>query len=825
MAQETLTQLDFNFSNASGSEQTATVTTSLGAYDFSGVKVTGSFITSGGYKTALTTTNSDLNTFLSPFKVIEITENQDSLSKTKTYKLQDELSLKMQSVVLLLRGKDVGPKGELFFDDYVPNWTELEDGIRYDQTVLSYANGTTDGQTPTVLGKALILGQIYNEITLKDVKGEDYTRVYLNKIEKPDLGKAPINDVFQYAYVWGQPKEDDKGSWQDSTIRLGFTLKELRLGLDELDIAHEGIPDNEDYLIDLSGKLIDVINTAAQQIGYFWYIDLSVPATPKIKFHNSNDIDTYLPTNYIDTVDQKIISSSYTESVLKPDRALAYTADLEIKEPDFQDRTQKERKLRKPFKRLNLSNKVIAVIEFFLKNYFLLWQTDTFTEENFKKIWYYGMHSSPNFRLAVEELEYEDKCAEENIKIVLDDAVAAYKLMQSSQNRNKATAANWAIIEKYELAKYFQEPKQVKKNGDPIFNEIYSMAKEDPDTEGNKSKPKSIEDPSSLYVYGLLQLFFEAAFGGIYVSTPISEYRAERSSFQPDDKYAILGIFAFDEKLEDIPALKPLGDFLLTFTDKNTLRIDNLVKKFYPNFTTANRYFAIAFENIPDKFKKTDRSEVEVVLGDEQIRILESAEGIDYLSMANSVALDNLLKTSRDEYDAAKLAIVPDDFISIPYTRSRNPLAEESDRNDDDDNVPTSSGFTDLDQNRKLRYWDTRVPSNPNIYTPMTLQGFSGRTKNEVNSLISISKTAVGNERRISSTREIDGFELPTFGPLLSSVSISYGSSGVTTSITESNIDIIPIDQTILLDRERRVSSISSTFTKVSANKKNLLGL
>ena len=320
-------------------------------------------------------------------------------------------------------------------------------------------------------------------------------------------------------------------------------------------------------------------------------------------------------------------------------------------------------------------------------------------------------------------------------------------------------------------------------------------------------------------------MFFEAAFGGIYVSTPISEYRAERSSFQPDDKYAILGIFAFDERLEDIPALKPLGDFLLTFTDKNTLRIDDLVKKFYPNFTTANRYFAIAFENIPDKFKKTDRSEVEVVLGDDKIRILESAEGIDYLSMANSVALDNLLKASRDEYEAAKVAIVPDDFISIPYTRSRNPLAEESDRNDDDENVPTSAGFTDLDQNRKLRYWDTRVPSSPNIYTPMTLQGFSGRTKNEVNSLISISKTTVSNQRRISSTREIDGFELPPFGPLLSSVSISYGSSGVTTSITESNIDIIPIDQTILLDRERRVSSVSSTFTKLSANKKNLLGL
>ena len=452
MSVEVVTQIDFNYSNTSGAAQTASVTCVLDPETFTGAPAASTFLTPNtAFEKAITFGDSDLTDAFEHFRVTEVTESQNSISKSKTYKAQDELSLILQSKAILLRGRDVGPQGEFNFDTGMPNWTELPNEIKYDNAVQSYVNQAS-GQVPQVKGNILILGQIYNELTLKDVKGEDYTKVYLKSVEKTKLQKPPINNVYQYEYSgWGEGLYDDKGSWQDSTVRLGYTLKELKEGLDALGINHEGIPDDEDYLIDVSGRVIDVIQAAAQQIGYFWYIDLIKSNGPKIKFIDSNAIDVLVPTNYIDTTDERIISSSYTESTLKPAKALIYSANLEIKKPEYSEKTQKERKLRKPFKRVNLSSKLRAVLNFLMKNYFLLWQTGSFNEDYFRKIWYYGMHTSNNFRLAIKDIGYDDELSAENKQVVLDTAVADYEAMRASGNRDLADAANWRILEKYFL--------------------------------------------------------------------------------------------------------------------------------------------------------------------------------------------------------------------------------------------------------------------------------------------------------------------------------------------------------------------------------------
>jgi hypothetical protein len=78
---------------------------------------------------------------------------------------------------------------------------------------------------------------------------------------------------------------------------------------------------------------------------------------------------------------------------------------------------------------------------------------------------------------------------------------------------------------------------------------------------------------------------------------------------------------------------------------------------------------------------------------------------------------------------------------------------------------------------------------------------------------------------RKSSTRTIYDLFVPTFSPLLSSVSIVFGSDGIKTTITESNLDVLPTDENIIIDRNKQAKTINSTFTRVNAARKNSLGL
>ena len=72
-----------------------------------------------------------IQALLSNFSITEITESQDAISKTKSYKLQDDLSLELESRVVLLRGEQTGPEGEFDYGDFIYNWAEVPDNIKY----------------------------------------------------------------------------------------------------------------------------------------------------------------------------------------------------------------------------------------------------------------------------------------------------------------------------------------------------------------------------------------------------------------------------------------------------------------------------------------------------------------------------------------------------------------------------------------------------------------------------------------------------------------------------------------------------------------------
>jgi hypothetical protein len=831
---EVATSVDFNFSNSSGSSQKATVQTSLDAFNFDGSPKTDGIVVSGVNGQKITIGQPQIQSLLKNFSITEITQNQDAISKVKTYKLQDDLSLELESRVVLLRGEQTGPEGEFDYDDWVYNWAEVPNNIKYNTGRLAVGK-----QAPKIDGRVIIIGDLYNEVGLEDVKGEAYSRVYLGATEYPNFNKDPDNNIWFINYNWPSLGAfiPDRGSWQDSRLRIGYTLTDLKAALDLAGISHQGIPDNQDYLMDSNGTLSSVLSAAASQIGYYWYID---PVQEKIVWLNSNNIDDLSVDSYIDTTDPKIISSSYTESIIKPAKILAYNGNIQNGNPVDPQKTQKERKLLKPFKRMNLSDSVQSDLEYMMGIYYLFWNKGVLDQDVFDKIWYYGHHKSSSFKRASEDLGYDDVLeyymtgADGSASIggpiggAPLDLYAAFNAWAALQDSDKTSKGSsfWNIVKKKNIAEQFLTDKDDQKGKDALYKFAYSLQKRG--SLPNLNLQKSIASPSESYLFELINLFFESAFGGLYISSPISNYSKERMVFSEQGEYSVMGIFRSDTLLSEIDTLRPLGDFLSTFAGyDDDLEVKDLVKEFYPKYKTTNRYFAFAIRQVPKEYIKQDALDVKLAVLDKyNAKIVEDQSSIRWLLVNNSQAIEEKIQESQDLYNAQKNFIIPDNYITIPYEKRRNPIAEEdAERTQDDNDVPTETNFRDLDFNRDKRIFKVEQPDNLTNLNPLSLEQYSGNNKLEINALISVRQNTLNPTQRKSSSRTIYDLFIPSFSPLLSSISIKFGSDGVKTSITESNLDVLPKDENIIIDRNKQAKSINSTFTKVNAARKNSLGL
>lgn len=831
---EVATKVDFNFSNIGGAAQRATIQTSLNAHNFDGTEKTDGIVVSGSSGQKITIGNSKIQALLNNFSITEITESQDAISKTKSYKLQDNLSLELESRVVLLRGEQTGPKGEFNYDDFIYNWADVPNNIKYNTGRLAVGK-----QAPQLNGRVLIIGDLYNEIGLEDVKGEAYSRVYLGGTEYTRFSQQPNNGIWliNYNYPSLGAFQPERGSWQDATLRVGYTLDDLKAALDLAGISHQGIPNNSDYLMETNGTLKSVLSAAASQIGYYWYID---PIAEKIVWVNSNNIDAFSVKSYIDTTDPKIISSSYTESVIKPAKILAYNGNISKEKPKDPQKTQKERKLLKPFKRMDFSDKLDDVFDYMMGIYYLFWNKGVLDQDVFNKIWYYSMHKSNTFRSAAKALKYEDELEYE---MSLDEGASAdvfskigkdplnfekvydeYNALDSKA-RNSKDDTHWNLLVNWEKVQQFLPDKDEKKNKKALYRFGYNCQLKG--AAPNLNLAKSIETPSESYFFELINLFFESAFGGMFVSSPISNYRAERIIFNEQGKYRVLGIYSSDELLEDIEELKPLGDFLQTFAQEgNKLNVAKLVKKFYPQYNTTGRYFAFATRQVPKEYIKHDALLVkQAVLDKFNAKITEDNTGVTWLLVKDGKLIEQAVKESRDLYNQQRNLIVPDDYITIPYEKRRHPIADEEVQQDDDNDVPTERNTQDLDFNRDNRIFRVEQPSGLTYLNPLSLENYSGNNKQEIEALISVRSNQLNPTERRSSNRTIYDLVIPSFSPVLSSISITFGSDGIKTSITESNLDILPLDDQMIIDRYKQAKTVTSTFTRVNAARKNALGL
>ena len=864
-----MTSIDVNFSNSSGASHKATIKAveKDDAWDFKNVLIPPTAV-SGTINDKLTFANVELETLLSKFTTTEIVTSTDSVKTTIDFNMQDNLSLKLDSIIVALRAKDVGPLGEESFDGTIYNWTELPDNIKYSTRYVEEPapwsppagdgspvfRGSPDYESYVVRGnpsiidpniqapewrldkRTLILGQIYNIVELEDTKGEIWTKAYKHKERVYFLELPPKNDVWFINYAWPTlaDPEEDRGSWQDSRIQLGYTLKELTEGLDEIGISWEGIPLEEEFLIEESGRLSDIISSAAAKLGYYWYID---PILEKIVWIDSLGVEALVVTDYTNTTDDEIVSTSFTDNVIKDATVISYNTIKQESRREQPQRTQKDRKLQKTFKRLEFNSQIENVLEYFIGIYYLAWNKDLLSEDYFDKIWYYGMHYSNDFRAAAAHLEYEDELLEEQ-----DDAPWDLKQIRDAWDaileEDRGSQLNLKLREQYKVLLEFLTISRSAERALPVFKYAYRMEKL------NATFEKGIQKPSEGYWYRFLKNYMDSGLGGIYMSGPVSKYRSDRIVWEGGDDWEVIGGWPSDALLADIPELAPIAEFLkkYTATSKEWLEVKDFAKNLYADDGyedkwSTDRYYYFAIRKDKRRFLET-RSQDIINTFDDRIgaRIIETTTNQKYwLLLESPAAFSGYVTESRDLYDEYLLELPLKEKESISYRRLRHPVKSERHSDLEDNDVSTDETYDDLDLNRekkiiRIEYPEIQVEGstteNPiTKNNPLSLENVSAESIQELEAIKRNKSTKLAGLNQQKSNRVIFGLQVPAFSPEISNISINFNPDGITTTITESTLNILPVDQSIIVTRDNLTRSSTNPMAKASARKKNLLNL
>ena len=832
---ESITKLDLNFTNAGGGHS-ASVTSIVDAKNIDSSKGLGIVIGNLGEINSFS--NDELQSLMNNYVCTEITTNADPTKKTISRKYIDKVSLTLESIIVLVRGVNCPPDNTLNFNGPFAPFAEVVNAPRIKGLEPFPSVG------PERSGSIIKAGKIYNFETAAKFDGTKISLYYNNR-------QPPIEDLsLNLGSVTQNYKSDPDLSQYN--FRGGYTLKEFGDIVRLAGVPIIGLPQTEatnSIIFEATGTLASVISTVASYLGYYWYVD---PVTYSIRFINSQEAATLEIRDYTNSSSKNIISASFTKSQRSNLIVNTYVGTTE-KPQDNSDRSNENDDRPKPvffkripFRKTDVFKDMLGYPE--MGVFFGIFNQNESTDV-FDKFTYILTHGNakpkngqaPNEQRLGRELDF---------KKLYDYVPFNTEAWHWSGNDNKPFIYSEANAKKVNEDNPTELPKL-----DRITNKfVYKLLKYKPTNEEGKQTgtAKIMPRPSGSPLYEYLNTYFPLA-GGVYITNNYSDYKTARMSFQNTGNMTVLGPFRGDEKVREIDDLSMLNDWLQLLTkskeDKDNpnpqteVTIMDLAESTNGDAKVARSkdkaYFFIGIRNIPSLEKKNVKEG-----GDEEDQPLNYAplqENLEFFEPSNRKrqffiggaheevghVFEGVYDLAKQSYDRYKKAIVGKKSIKLKYIRSKtrvNDKDEDGEEAEDDAVAESSDAQQQLNELfDKVEFKSYKVDSPPYDRTnKLTLSSVSGSTI-EMEKLKQIKGSLVNpNIRPSSSSRTLYGLHIPTFTPTINNLSISVGSGGITTTIGESTLSLIPPDQTFSIDSfgntNARKGNIPSTFNASQRN-------
>ena len=355
---DSITSIDINYSN-NGGAHTASIVVAKDVQSSTSRVSVGKINGALGAKS--TFTQAEINNILKNFVLTEEQTNKTPTGTTVTKTYTDKTSLVLNSNVLLVRGISAPPEvGSLSFEGNVSpygfEFPTLTSSLSTFKKIEKFGGVVVIGDTyyvgnirsggvkeTLVYDKQGVLDKAKTTLTVKEAKaiGIDAEKLQyqqasdgsyvsflglknsLQAVEK--IGGISRNQrmVVRFENVsefLNQETDNFNSAPSAPEIKYGYTIDELKKALDLIKVKYSGLPSNKtlgEVLFDTGGTFSAVLSAIAGTLGYYWYVD---PDSGEIIFISSSEAALIKIKNPLipSSLDNITLSASYGKSALNP---------------------------------------------------------------------------------------------------------------------------------------------------------------------------------------------------------------------------------------------------------------------------------------------------------------------------------------------------------------------------------------------------------------------------------------------------------------------------------------------------------------------------
>jgi hypothetical protein len=374
------------------------------------------------------------------------------------------------------------------------------------------------------------------------------------------------------------------------------------------------------------------------------------------------------------------------------------------------------------------------------------------------------------------------------------------------------------------------ENKVPKKMHDRLSNVYHTLLNNDMD---------DLSEFTDSKLYSFLESFFEFA-GGIYITSGLHEPKAKDLDFSDDKGLAIFGPFHKNQHILDCGGLEQLGAWLINHTafGASNQRVEDLagVASLFENSIEMGEYYFIGLRpwaSLPlaergnikwdvftGEFDYCKNSDDKKVLG-YSVKKFAPVGGFN-------ASMKTIIGQSGKQLVSA-IKNLPDKLDTVAKKGSLRATGMDDERVNKSLVGASSRTETLKTLLDSFDYKSFIIDAPPtNQYTPLSLSVANGSTV-EMKSLKQTAEKdylSILNTPLKSSSKTVYGLEIPTeFQITTSSFSIKVGSDGITTTIGESTLKLLPPDQQFVISKGMEVLGRPSINPRLKAAQRNYLGL